>query len=411
MRNTARPNRLGTMNRAKLASVSKATKLFASFYMGLGRGSVEETWEAYTQLRHSNIKLTRTKFRHVIQLIVEQPTRSRKFLNYLLDIYADMKSHQIPLLKRDYNCILSFTTSFYPHLTFFDVKIVMAVLQLMDSAKVTPDRVSHNILVDIAAHIPPPAAEFLAERLPPGLKPNIKMLTSITHAYAMKNDLAGVVKMVETIMNEKMSINVYLLNTVMWAFVRVDNIESGITIYRAMINDEVGKAKRRRNNKFTPTLPTFHILLSACLEQQNWKLGMLIYRDMKSLDVEPDIQLFNIILKHVVKALYLADSVNLKNNQARREKYKSEKNPRIYQKQALKKDIRLLFDYFVNEIKHYKNIKPDWKTHNLRLQTHLLLAEIDEAKGVQRVMESASMPIDIYNTWLLRQLKINTRKQ
>ncbi|CAG8567715.1 7076_t:CDS:1 [Paraglomus occultum] len=399
------------MNRAKSASVSKLTKLFASFYMGLGRRNVEETWEAYTQLRHSNIKLTRTKFRHVIKLIVEQPTRSRKFLNYLLDIYSDMKSRRIPLRKYDFNCILSFTTSFYPHMTLLDIEIVMAVLHLTESAKITPNHVSYNILVDIAAHLPSPAAEFLAERLPSGLQPNVKRLTSITHAYAMKNDLAGVVKMVETIMKEKMSIDVYVLNTVIWAFVGGNDLESGVMIYRTMINDEVGKAKRKKNNKFTPTLPTFHILLSACLSQQRWKLGILIYRDMKSLDVEPDIQLFNIILKHVVKALYLADSVNLKHKDTKQRKYKSENISQICQRQALKKGIRLLFDYFLNEIKHYENVKPDFKTHNLRLQAHLLLAEIKEANDVLRVMESASMPIDIYNTWLLRQLQINTRKQ
>ena len=104
--------------------------------------------------------------------------------------------------------------------------------------------------------------------------------------------------------------------------------------------------------------------------------------------------------------------MNLENNQdTQKRKYKSEKILQIYQRPSLKNDIRLLFDYFLNEIKHYKNVKPDLKTHNLRLQAHLLLADIKEAEDVLRVMESASMPIDIYNTWLLRQLQINTRNQ
>ncbi|CAG8468236.1 1464_t:CDS:2 [Paraglomus occultum] len=98
------------------------------------RRNVEETWEAYTQLRHSSIKLTRTEFRHTWKFL---------FSNTTITAFAPLQPVSIRL----------------------DIEIVMVVLRRMESAKIMPNSVLYNTLVNVAAHLLSPATEFLAIRI------------------------------------------------------------------------------------------------------------------------------------------------------------------------------------------------------------------------------------------------------
>ncbi|CAG8474796.1 14064_t:CDS:1 [Acaulospora colombiana] len=357
----------------------RTSKLLGQFYSSLTQRDLPNTWRAYEELiRESKIQyLTRNDFRHVIELITQNASERSENFRRLTIVIDDMKSRQFNIARYDFHAIISYFARSGHRIGRRDVIRALSMFYIMKNlAEVRPNITTYNVMFNIAVK----ASQFeIALRLihdmtKQGLKPGVKIFTSLIHNLATKCEFAKLTRTLDLMSKFGISPDSHTWNTVIWAHMKSGDLKSAMSVYSKMIS-QVKKPKMiEQHAECLPTLPTYHTLLPANIAREEWESARRLYDDMKFFNVNPTTESYNVIFCKF--ASVLREHQNLMLGERERG------------------TIKDLVDYIFEDMKKREQVIPAPITFNYLLYSYLQLGDFKKASEIFQVMKNNNWRIN-----------------
>ncbi|CAG8552091.1 3841_t:CDS:1 [Acaulospora morrowiae] len=362
--------------------IRKTSKLLGQFYSSLAQRDLSGTWKAYNELvRGSGLRyLNRNDYRQMIELVTQSVLNRSENLHRLVTLIDDMKSCEFSMSRYDFHAIMFYMARSSHRLGRRDVEKTLSVFYTMKQlTNMRPNITTYNIILDIAIK----SSQFeivlrlIHDMTQQGLKPGVKIFTSLIHQFATKHELVKLTKTLDSMSKLGINPDSHVWNTVIWAYARTGNLKQAMSIYLKMASRARQLKKSKQNVECTPTLPTYHTLLPANITQEDWESVRNLYGDMKFFDVYPTTESYNVIFCKIVSVL----------------KGNERSKPGDQDRLSIIKD---LVDYMFEDMKNCGKVTPAPITFNYLLYLYLMLGDSKKASEILQVMRN--------NNWKINKL-------
>ncbi|CAG8462271.1 12561_t:CDS:2 [Ambispora leptoticha] len=378
--------------------------------------------------------LTRSDYRDLINVIVRETPKRERNPNTLLDIIDDLKSQGFPIYIDEYNSLLHFIRSSFANttgvITRQQIDDAISIFNEMKfQGNIQPSIITFSILIEMAiqGNQIQLAGQLVDEmqtvyRIQPGLF----IFTTIFNGYAKVNDFQGLLKIFNAMLKSGCKPDITVLNILIKTYVKAENMEAAMELYKAIANRvkdaisdkewirslpndiiikddytdssrEVNKNESRdqKSNFFssklhnailvylnsqtrkqiiqnvTPTISTFHVLINALIDCEEWIRAIEILNEMKEMQVNPTITIYHLFLERIYYELKVQ---NRTPNQFPIQRWYHKKGiPMLDTLPHTPTDFGPIFDQIYTHLSQNELVRPTIKTHELIALINLLL--------------------------------------
>ncbi|CAG8469002.1 11664_t:CDS:2 [Ambispora gerdemannii] len=400
--------------------------LLRNFYHGLKVRHLERSLTAYHYLRETPglSLLTRSDYRDLINVIVRETPKRERNPRILFDVLDDLKSQGYPIFIDEYNSLLHFIHSSSAHktgvITRQQIDDAISIFNEMKfQGNIQPSIITFSILIEMAiqGNQIQLAGQLMDEMQKVyRMKPGLFIYTSIFKGYAKVNDLQGLLKTFNELIKSGYKPDITVLNILIKTYIRTDNMQAAMELYKAIANrvkdaisgkewirklpndkiikDNIGSSKDdddNHNNKshyqknsqlnnailiylnsqthkqivqnVTPIISTFHVLISAFIDREDWTKAIEILNEMTEMRVNPTITIYHLFFERIYYELKVQKRSS--NRFPIQQWYHQKGVPMLDTLPRSPTDFGPIFDQIYGHLSQNELVRPTLKTHEL----------------------------------------------